>query len=754
MAYWGNTRQQQQWQGNQSSQPQWQTAQAQPQVQPQWQQQSAYGQYPASASYGRPYADLSQSQPQLQPQPQPWDHTVSVPQSQVSHRVVQHGDYALPDPIPAAPAYAATAAPAYAAPAAPRQCASRSSYSRSKKSPEAIAQALLAQENMALSVSAFVEASNGFFKNLGKVFVKGEISAISGTGHMYFSLKDATSSVNCVLFRNRFSQLLFQPAVGQTVLVLGEMSLYKKNGSFSINVESMVLAGDGMLMAQLRLLEQQLEREGVFSRNWPRPRVIQRVAVVTSLNGRARYDLTMNALRRNPMLELIFVEAKVQGVDAAQSIVQSLEFTYRNAQQWGLDAIVLTRGGGAFEDLLCFSSEDVVRMVARSPVYIISAVGHDEDRPLCDRAADVRVSTPTAAAIAITPITRNDLLAYIDQAVKRADNELIIQLDQRYIAFNNMLQRLLNSRVAFNLEAMERTWQSLCYSLDQSMLQRLGWIKGQIISCENRLLQHGLQERLSGYEQRLMYAQQLLYGVEQRLMQMGSVLQNYTQLLVYNTPWQGSLERYQLYLKSLEQRLEAALQQYLMQTQARLQRDTQILLAASNQWPDRLDRLDMQCQSLEQRLEVALQQYLQQAQERLRSCAQALDFDFDLVSEQVIAAPMPSSMQAAGAMSPESELDLPRNFSVITKHASERLALLSRDLLHLNPLYQLERGLSLTTLDGLHSVTGKELKVDDELVTLLHDATVYSKVTKLDPPSKILTQGAEELAAEALDAED
>lgn len=115
---------------------------------------------------------------------------------------------------------------------------------------------------------------------------------------------------------------------------------------------------------------------------------------------------------------------------------------------------------------------------------------------------------------------------------------------------------------------------------------------------------------------------------------------------------------------------------------------------------------------------------------------------------------MPSSMQAAGAMSPESELDLPRNFSVITKHASERLALLSRDLLHLNPLYQLERGLSLTTLDGLHSVTGKELKVDDELVTLLHDATVYSKVTKLDPPSKILTQGAEELAAEALDAED
>ena len=414
MAYWENTRQQQQWQGNKSSQPQWQTAQAQPQMQPQWQQQSAYGQYPASAAYGQPYANQSQAQP--------WDHTASVPQSQVSHRVVQQGDYALPDPIPAAPAYAATAAPAYAVPAAPRQYASRSSYSRSKKSPEAIAQALLAQENMALSVSDFVEASNGFFKNLGKVFVKGEISAISGTGHMYFSLKDATSSVNCVLFRNRFSQLLFQPAVGQTVLVLGEMSLYKKNGSFSINVESMVLAGDGMLMAQLRLLEQQLEREGVFSRNWPRPRVIQRVAVVTSLNGRARYDLTMNALRRNPMLELIFVEAKVQGVDAAQSIVQSLEFTYRNAQQWGLDAIVLTRGGGAFEDLLCFSSEDVVRMVARSPVYIISAVGHDEDRPLCDRAADVRVSTPTAAAIAITPITRNALLAYIAQAVKPADN--------------------------------------------------------------------------------------------------------------------------------------------------------------------------------------------------------------------------------------------------------------------------------------------------------------------------------------------
>ena len=180
MAYWENTRQQQQWQGNQSSQPQWQTAQAQPQVQPQWQQQSAYGQYPASAAYGQPYANQSQAQP--------WDHTVSVPQSQVSHRVVQQGDYALPDPIPAAPAYAA--------PAAPRQYASRSSYSRSKKSPEAIAQALLAQENMALSVSDFVEASNGFFKNLGTVFVKGEISAISVTGHMYFSLKDATSSVN------------------------------------------------------------------------------------------------------------------------------------------------------------------------------------------------------------------------------------------------------------------------------------------------------------------------------------------------------------------------------------------------------------------------------------------------------------------------------------------------------------------------------------------------------------------------------
>ena len=320
----------------------------------------------------------------------------------------------------------------------------------------------------ALSVSDFVDVTHNFLTNLGEVVVSGEISQISDRNHMYFALKDQNSKVDCLMFSRDRRALNFIPTEGQKVFAQGKSSLYKLTGQFKLIVTKMALAGSGMILEQLRALERKLELEGVFNRKLPMPPLIQRVAIVTSVDGRVIDDIATNAYRRNPLVELIFLDTKVQGQEAVPQLLNALSYAYANAAKWKLDVIIIGRGGGSFEDLLCFSDERVVRKVAMSPVPIISAVGHDEDCPLCDRAADLRVSTPTAAAETITPITRDDFLAFLESQINRAEDSVLRRIDNLQSRYEHLVNRLVNAPLATDLDRRKARLFELLARIDHA----------------------------------------------------------------------------------------------------------------------------------------------------------------------------------------------------------------------------------------------------------------------------------------------
>ena len=355
----------------------------------------------------------------------------------------------------------------------------------------------------ALSVSDFVDVTHNFLTNLGEVVVSGEISQISDRNHMYFALKDHNSKVDCLMFSRDRRTLNFIPTEGQKVFAQGKSSLYKLTGQFKLIVTKMALAGSGMILEQLRALERKLELEGVFNRKLPMPPLIQRVAIVTSVDGRVIDDIATNAYRRNPLVELIFLDTKVQGQEAVPQLLNALSYAYANAAKWKLDVIIIGRGGGSFEDLLCFSDERVVRKVAMSPVPIISAVGHDEDCPLCDRAADLRVSTPTAAAETITPITRDDLLAFLESQINRAEDSVLRRIDNLQSRYEHLVNRLVNAPLATDLDRRKARLFELLARIDHAKDRFFNARRERLDQSQVRLEQAAGLERVHDIRLRL-----------------------------------------------------------------------------------------------------------------------------------------------------------------------------------------------------------------------------------------------------------
>lgn len=369
----------------------------------------------------------------------------------------------------------------------------------------------------ALSVSDFVDVTHNFLTNLGEVVVSGEISQISDRNHMYFALKDQNSKVDCLMFSRDRRALNFIPTEGQKVFAQGKSSLYKLTGQFKLIVTKMALAGSGMILEQLRALERKLELEGVFNRKLPMPPLIQRVAIVTSVDGRVIDDIATNAYRRNPLVELIFLDTKVQGQEAVPQLLNALSYAYANAAKWKLDVIIIGRGGGSFEDLLCFSDERVVRKVAMSPVPIISAVGHDEDCPLCDRAADLRVSTPTAAAETITPITRDDLLAFLESQINRAEDSVLRRIDNLQSRYEHLVNRLVNAPLATDLDRRKARLFELLARIDHAKDRFFNARRERLNQSQVRLEQAAGLERVHDIRLRLDNAMNALEMVRNQI---------------------------------------------------------------------------------------------------------------------------------------------------------------------------------------------------------------------------------------------
>jgi len=248
-------------------------------------------------------------------------------------------------------------------------------------------------------------------KSVGAVWVSGEITNLraQSSGHIYFTLKDAAAQLNCVLFsREKISQRELL-ADGQKVLLQGDVTVYEARGQYQLIVREVELQGVGALQIAFEKLKQKLAAEGLFApeRKRPLPEFPQRIGLVTSPTGAAIRDVLHVVQRRNPALEIILAPCRVQGDGAAKEIAVAIrtlnEFNSSLATRHSpLDLILVTRGGGALEDLWAFNEEVVARAIFESAVPIVSAVGHEIDFTIADFVADVRAATPSAAAEIIT----------------------------------------------------------------------------------------------------------------------------------------------------------------------------------------------------------------------------------------------------------------------------------------------------------------------------------------------------------------
>ncbi len=242
---------------------------------------------------------------------------------------------------------------------------------------------------------------------LQNIWIKGEISnfKLHSSGHIYLTLKDDTSVLKAVMFRNAASTLKFKPADGTKVLARGRISVYEAGGQYQMYIEEMEAEGTGDLYAKFEALKNKLSEEGLFdeSKKKPIPRFPETIGIVTSPTGAAIRDMINVLKRRCPMVKVVIYPCLVQGNSAAQSIINGIEYFNKERK---VDVIITGRGGGSIEDLWAFNEEITARAVAASDIPVISAVGHEIDFTICDFVADLRAPTPSAAAeLAVPDIT-------------------------------------------------------------------------------------------------------------------------------------------------------------------------------------------------------------------------------------------------------------------------------------------------------------------------------------------------------------
>lgn len=246
---------------------------------------------------------------------------------------------------------------------------------------------------------------NTYIKNLfaqdfllERIAVKGEVSNCKyhTSGHIYFTLKDATGAIACVMFAGNRKGLTFRMKEGDNVVVNGSIQVYERDGKYQLYAREITLDGAGALYVRFEQLKQELAEMGMFAQEYkqPIPSYIRTLGIVTAPTGAAIQDIRNIARRRNPTVRLILYPALVQGEGAAQSIVNGI----RALEALGVDAMIVGRGGGSIEDLWAFNEEIVARAVFDCSVPIISAVGHETDTTIIDYVADLRAPTPSAAA--------------------------------------------------------------------------------------------------------------------------------------------------------------------------------------------------------------------------------------------------------------------------------------------------------------------------------------------------------------------
>ena len=248
-------------------------------------------------------------------------------------------------------------------------------------------------------VNRFIKGLLDAEGSLQRIMIRGELSNFKTyrSGHCYFTLKDASAALKCVMFRSRAQYLRFLPQDGQQVVASGSISVYERDGVYQLYVDSLAQEGQGALSEAVRQLKARLAAEGLFdaSHKQALPPFPKRIGVITSLSGAVLRDIYHVGKRRDPSVQLALLPVQVQGQGAAEEIAAAIR--YFNAK-YPVDVLIVGRGGGSLEDLWAFNEECVVRAIFASRIPVISAVGHETDFTLADEVSDLRAATPSQAA--------------------------------------------------------------------------------------------------------------------------------------------------------------------------------------------------------------------------------------------------------------------------------------------------------------------------------------------------------------------
>lgn len=320
---------------------------------------------------------------------------------------------------------------------------------------------------------------NAYIKNmftqdymLNRIYVKGEVSNCKyhTSGHIYFSLKDESGTIACVMFAGQRGGLSFRMSEGQQVIVFGSVSVYERSGFYQVYAREIRLDGEGLLYERFQALKRELEEMGMFAPEYkkPIPKYAKRIGIVTAPTGAAIRDIMNISYRRNPYVQLILYPAQVQGDGAAISIVRGI----RMLEKQNVDIIIVGRGGGSIEDLWAFNEEIVARAIFECEIPVISAVGHETDTTIADYVSDLRAPTPSAAAE----------LAVFDYR----------QLENQRLEYQLRMQRILTQRIEVNRLKMEKMETKLKFLHPENKLREY---RQRLVDLEDKL-RNNMQNQL------------------------------------------------------------------------------------------------------------------------------------------------------------------------------------------------------------------------------------------------------------------
>ena len=323
--------------------------------------------------------------------------------------------------------------------------------------------------------------------HLQEVYLKGEISNFKAhtRGHFYFTIKDETSRINAIMFSYNASKLKFMPEDGMKILVKGKISVFESTGNYQIYVEEMLEDGVGNLHIAFEQLKKKLGDEGLFDPKYKKqiPKIPMKIGIVTASTGAAVKDILSTIKRRFPICKTILFPCLVQGELAKDDIVKKLDI----ADNYGLDVIILGRGGGSIEDLWPFNEEVVARKVFSCKTPIISGVGHQIDFTICDFVSDVRAETPTGAAERAVP-KLSDILLEINNYEARYTNSIKRILDNNKLRLKKLTDSYILKNPLSLYEIKEQKLDNIIDKLNINMNAIIYTNKSKLEIIENSII--------------------------------------------------------------------------------------------------------------------------------------------------------------------------------------------------------------------------------------------------------------------------